>query len=155
MDRSQATLLIAELGQRLGVSDMALSNGSCLLSLDSGAVVVSIRHDEPSGTFELMAGHDDVELSPARLAKALAANFCWRPVDGALFSLDPISRRLVLRRTCSGDGLDVAALMTLLDRFVKHAMAWTKILAETADEEGEEAAAQLEPRRLSMAQERA
>jgi len=45
--------------------------------------------------------------------------------------------------------------MTLLDRFVKHAMAWTKILAETADEEGEEAAAQLEPRRLSMAQERA
>ena len=153
MDRSQATLLIAELGQRLGVSDMALSNGSCLLSLDSGAVVVSIRHDEPSGTFELMAGHDDVELSPARLAKALAANFCWRPVDGALFSLDPISRRLVLRRTCSGDGLDVAALMTLLDRFVKHTMAWTKILGEIAEEQ--EAAPQDEPRHAPMVQVRA
>ena len=43
MDRSQATLLIAELGQRLAVPDMALSNGSCLLSLDDGAVVCGAR----------------------------------------------------------------------------------------------------------------
>jgi hypothetical protein len=146
MERAQADRLIAELGAKIGVPDMKLNAaGICTLSFDGGAVVVTITCDPAAGGLDLSTGLRDVAPTPARLARALAANFCWRPVDGAIFALDRDNGRLQLRRRCPGEGLDLKGLLAVLERFVKHALAWTKILGEL-DEQKEGTVRQEAPR---------
>jgi hypothetical protein len=135
MTREQANLLIAELGGQLGLADLALSGtGSVTLAVD-GSMMLAIRHDPDTGDIELSSALDAVTPSPARLARALSASFCWAEADGAVFGLDRMSGQLVLGRHCPGQSLDLAGLMTALDSLAKHTQAWTKILGDIAEEE--------------------
>ncbi len=138
MDRQQADRVIAELGAKLGCPNLTLDDsGTCTLAIDGDALAVSFRHDSAAGALDLMTGLDDVIVSPARLSRALAANFCWRPADGSTFGLDPVSNRLVLQRRCGGS-LDADAAMQVLESLVRHGLAWTRILNDIAIEDPEE-----------------
>ncbi len=130
MEKAQADILIAELGDRLGIPAMALdADDMAVLSIDGDAVVVAVRYDRQSGAIDLLAGLDDVASSPARLSRMLAASFSWQ-LDGAIFALDPTTGRLELRRRCAGEGLDSGRLNEALETLVANAIAWSRVLRD-------------------------
>ena len=148
MERAQADILMAELGDRLGVPAMALdADGMALLSIDGDAVVVGVRYDQQSGAIDLRAGLDDMVPSPARLGRALSANFSWQLTGGAILALDAATGRLELRRRCSGADLDSGRLNEALEDLVADAVAWSKALRDLP-EDGPSALAPADPPKL-------
>lgn len=131
MERPKADLLITELGSKLGVADLTLDAfGRTGLTIDDGAMVLRIAFDEASGGFDVSAPLSEVEPTPARLARALSASFCWRPAAGGTFGLDPGRNELALRRHCPDAGLDASGLLEVLGSLVTQAEDWTKALHE-------------------------
>jgi hypothetical protein len=135
MDRGRADGLIGELGAKLGLAGLALDEeGACSLSIDGGAAIVRISFSAESGMFDFAITLDRLQSTPAVLARALSLNFCWQANAGAIFSFDPLSRRLVLSRHQPGDGLDLEGLAAMLKRLVGHALGWTKVLGAMKEE---------------------
>ena len=131
MDRTHADKLVAELGSRLGLADLALDGSdSCSLSIDEGAVTIRISYTEETDMFDLSTRLERLTPKPAHLARALGLNFCWQANAGATFSLDRLSGRLVLNRRCVAGDLDLDGFSTALEKMVGHAIAWTKILGD-------------------------
>jgi hypothetical protein len=131
MDRQHADLLMAEFGAQVGLPGLALDDdGACRLSFDDGAMTVDIRFDFDSGTASFAAPLDRVPPTPARLKRALAANFCWQDCAGAVFGLDRLANRLVLRRHCRLEDIDLSGLTAAVQRIVSHALAFTRMLGE-------------------------
>lgn len=148
MEKAQADILIAELGDRLGIPAMALdAEGVAVVSIDDDLVVVGVRYDQQSGAIDLRAGLDDVPASPARLSRMLAANFSWQQTRGAIFALDAANGRLELRRRLAGERLDGGQLNEALEDLVADAIAWTKALRDLTEDD-EFASASSEPPRL-------
>jgi hypothetical protein len=134
MTRDEANRLMAELGASLQVPDLALDeSGAVALSIDE-TISLRIGHDSQSGDVALSATLGGVGATPARLARALSASFCWTGADGAVFGFDKASGQLVLQRHCPGGSLDLAGLTGALESLVNHTEAWTKILSEISEE---------------------
>jgi hypothetical protein len=145
MDAEQARTLVAEIGKRLEIPDMELDEvGTCALAVDGGAVTLTLVHDEETGALDIGAMLSELELTPARLARALAANFCWAPAGGAAFGLDDFSDTLVLQHRVEGES-DADTLIPVLEGLVNHASAWAKLLAEVTEEEKPTQAATMRP----------
>jgi hypothetical protein len=141
LDRNQADLLLADLGKQVGIDGLALDEGgACRLSFNDGTVVVDIAFDEEAGVVGLESSLG-VAPTPDRLKRALAANFCWLEVGGAIFGVDRLANRLVLRRRCLVADLDLASLTTALRGLVAQTQAWTKLLGELEPRERPGAAA--------------
>ena len=136
MNRQQADLLIAEFGKHAGVPDLALDeSGVCSLSIEGGAVTISVAFDSETGVASMESALDRVPLTPQRLKRALAANFCWIEGGGATFGLDSLGNRLVLRRHFMAADLDVARLTGAVQALVGHTLAFTKMLGELKPDE--------------------
>lgn len=136
MDRRQADLLIAEFGKHAGVPDLALDvDGVCSLSMEGGAVTISLAFDPETGVASLESALDQVPLTPDRVKRALAANFCWVEGGGATFGLDSLGNRLVLRRHFMAADLDVARLTAAVRAMVGRTLAFTKMLGELKPDE--------------------
>lgn len=130
MDRGQADIVVSELGTQLGLSPLALNeSGSCTLVVDDGAVIVTIGYNQRTGSIDLMTCLDAVELSPARLARAMKANFCWLGADGAMFALEPNSGAFVLQQRCPDEDVAHGGLVKRLESLVLQTQAWTKLLS--------------------------
>jgi len=142
VDRAHADKLVAEMGSRLGLADLALDDSdSCSLSIDDGAVTVRISYTKETDMFDLSTRLERLAPQQAHLARALGLNFCWQANAGAIFSLDRLSGRLALNRRCMAADLDLAGFTGALEKLVGHAIAWTKILGDMKDE----AAARADP----------
>lgn len=136
MERAQADILMAELGDRLGIPAMAFdAEDTAVLSIDGDSVLVEVRYDQRSGAIDLVAGLHDVVPSPARLNRALAANFSWQQMRGAIFAFDAATGRLQLRRRCAGDRLDSGLLNEVLEILVADAIAWSKALPDLSEDD--------------------
>jgi len=127
MERAKADRLIAELGTKLGVADLALDDSGGAGLLIDDAVFLRIAVDEATGGFDIFAPLGGIAPSPANLARALSASFCWRPAGGT-FGLDPTRNELVLQRHCPGADLDAAGLLQALEGVVAQAEAGMKAL---------------------------
>ena len=150
MDRKQAERLIAELGQLIGLPGLALdANGTCRVSFEAAASSVALAHYPRAGELHLVAGLDNLEPSPRRLAEALAANFCWRPAGGAVFGFDPASGRLVLEQRCPND-VHADELARTMRGFVTQLVGWTERLTRIGDESPAPAADERPPVRLPI-----
>jgi hypothetical protein len=130
MDRSQADAVVADLGARLGLAGLALDEGGvATLTLDDGALVVSIGHAPNAGALDLMISLEGVEVTGARVAEVLlAANFGWRAAGGgACFAVEPSSGALVLQRRCADE--DGPRLHDILESLLVAAETWAARLA--------------------------
>jgi len=135
VDRTHADKLVAELGSKLGLADLALDDAdSCSLSIDDGAVTIRISYIEETGIFDFSIRLERLAPKPAQLARALGLNFCWQANAGAIFSLDRLSGRLELNRRCLASDLDLAGFNGALEKLVGHAIAWTKILGDMKED---------------------
>ena len=136
MDRIHADKLVAELGGRLGLPELALDDAdSCSLSIDGGAVTVRISYTEETDMFDFSTRLEQLAPKPAQMARVLGLNFCWQANAGATFSLDRLSGRLELNRRCLASDLDLAGFSTALEKLVGHAIAWTKILGDMKEQQ--------------------
>jgi hypothetical protein len=125
MDRNQAEALVSRLGQVIGIADLALDDaGTCTMVIDNGAVIVSLGHNAAAGALDLMTCLDQVEPTPANLARLLQANFSWRGSGGATFALDPTGGAVMLQRRIA-DATD-DELKAALEALVATAEAWIK-----------------------------
>jgi hypothetical protein len=99
MERAEADRLIAELGDALGMPDLALdANGVCSLVID-GALVPTFGHNPRAGSLDMMICLDGVIPDAALMRDLLEANFGW--LDGFGYALSPASGALVLQRRCT------------------------------------------------------
>jgi hypothetical protein len=129
-------LLIAELGQSVG-ADLALDDeATATLAIDED-VTVSIRFDEPTDSLVLQTRLETLEPSPARLQRALAANFCWQEAVGAAFGFDPLANQLTLTRHHPSARLDLDSLTAALEGLLNQGQRWTALLGEFASPEPE------------------
>jgi hypothetical protein len=125
MDRNQANALVSRLGEAIGIADLALDDGgACTLVIDNGAIIVSLGHNAAAGALDLMTCLDQVEPTPANLARLLQANFSWRGSGGATFALDPTGGAVMLQRRIA-DATD-DELKAALEALVATAEAWIK-----------------------------
>jgi hypothetical protein len=135
VDRTHADKLVAELGSKLGLSDLTLGEeDSCSLSIDDGAVTVRILYTEETDMFDFSTRLEKLTPKPDHLARTLGLNFCWQANAGATFALDRLSGRLELKRRCLASDLDLAGFSTVLEKLVGHAIAWSRILHDMKEE---------------------
>jgi Tir chaperone protein (CesT) family len=137
MDRQQADLLVRELGQRLGLPELALDDGGAALIGIEGGPIVTIGYAVSTGTLELMTSLDKATLSPSVMRQALAANFAWTGTGGAAFAFDAISEALVLQRRCSMADAANGGLFAAMESLVAMAEGWSERLARSEAEQQE------------------
>ena len=138
MDRGEADALVARLGEELGIAGLALdAGGSCILSIDEGAMIVSLAHDPAAGAVDLMTRLDEVApAGGALLGRLLRANFAWHATAGATFAVEPMSATLVLQRRVTSAQDEADGLRGAVERLVATAEAWKKELAQRQDVTG-------------------
>jgi hypothetical protein len=131
MDRNQAEALVSRLGEAIGIADLALDDGgTCTLAIDNGAIIVSLGHNAAAGALDLMTCLDQVEPTPANLARLLQANFSWRGSGGATFALDPTGGAVMLQRRIADAKATDDELKAALEALVATAEAWIKRFPE-------------------------
>jgi hypothetical protein len=131
MDRGQADVLVSDLAKAMGIAELALDeNGMGILSIEDGAIIVSIGYNQGAGSLDLMSCLDSVDPTPARIAAALAANFDNDIPGGAKLAAEPTTGAIVLQRRCAGTDLGPEGLPAVVSQFVDQAEAWTKRLLE-------------------------
>lgn len=141
MDRAAADRHVAELGERLGLPDLALGeDGMCILSIEDGALLPTIGHNARTGTLDLMICMDEAVPSGRQLYRLLAANFAWTQSEGATFAVEPASGALVVQRRCTADDIGQGGLMPVLEGLATLAARWA---GQVADDEA--LATELEP----------
>ncbi|THF64111.1 type III secretion system chaperone [Pseudothauera rhizosphaerae] len=126
MDTNQATQWIADLGQQLGIGELALNeDGVCTLSIDDGRWLVIIGYHPSEGGLRLMICVDDLIPDAGQLAELMTAHFAWRESAGTTFALAPGSGALVLQRQVSDVQLAAIDLADTVALLVDCAEAWT------------------------------
>jgi hypothetical protein len=146
MDRNQANALVSRLGETIGIADLALDDsGTCTLVIDNGAVILNLGHNAAAGALDLMTCLDQVEPTPANLARLMQANFGWRGSGGATFALDPAGGAVMLQRRISDLGVTDGEMTAALEGLVAAAEAWTRRLLDHRTSESAAAPADVSP----------
>lgn len=124
MDRSQANAHIAQLGQVLGLSDLALDEeGVCMLALGDDELFVTLGLDALGG-LRLMICLDDVVPEGGQLAELMAENFSPARTEGGVFALLPETGALVLHRRCGEDEFKAGGLADVVAGLARVARHW-------------------------------
>lgn len=138
MDRNDADRLVADLGRKLGLPDLALDEaGTCILATEDGTMIPTLGHNAGAGSIDLMLCLDEVVPGPAQLGGLMAGNFGWP--GGLCFATEPASGALVVQRRCSAHDL-AEGLLPVLTGLVGAARAVAERLAQQASEMGVPAA---------------
>jgi hypothetical protein len=126
-------LLIDELGERMGLGELALDgDGGCALRFDGRSVVnMQYRANEEALWFYSDLG---VPASgPAIYADLLHANLFWQMTFGATLSLSGDEPpHVILALTVAWRGLDGAQLAAKLETFLNTAEDWAELVADRA-----------------------
>jgi hypothetical protein len=139
MDRQQADKLVRELGERLGLPELALEpNGVILVSIGGGETIVTVGHSESRGTLDLMICLDTINVSTRVMLDVLAANFAWTGTEGGTFAIDPVSRMLVLQRRCDDAGIANGGLFAAFETLVATAEAWRSRLPQAMKKQNDD-----------------
>ncbi len=134
MNRGQADIVVSDLAKELGIPGLALDeDGFGLLAIDEGRVIVAIGHNAARGSIDLMACLDTVDPTPARISRALAANFTLDP-DGPVLAADPSTGAFVLQQRVVRTDLPDGGFPGVVARFVEHAETWAERLAGNGGE---------------------
>jgi len=126
--------LIAELGQTLGLADMAAGeDGYVGLVIDDHEI--HIQHDAEDDIVVLFSRMP--EADPGRRdavnAMLLAANVLWQGTRGATFSADFDTGRIFLADRRGLAGLDVESLSVWIERFANVAAHWRERIESAND----------------------
>ena len=124
-------MLISELGQRMGLSGLALNaGGTCALSFD-GRSQVNIQYRPDADALWLYADLGVPVAGEAIYGELLRGNYFWRTTFGATLSLsgdDPA--RVVLAQPIAWHGIDGTRLAEILDLFLKTQEDWAELIAQ-------------------------
>lgn len=127
-------LLIGELGQRMGLSGLALNaGGTCAVSFD-GRSLVNIQYRPDTEALWLFADLGAPAAGEAIYGDLLRGNFFWRTTFGATLSLsgdDPA--HVVLALPVVWRGLDGARLAQTLEVFLNTLEDWAELIAQPID----------------------
>lgn len=126
MDRDQAGQRIRELGERLGIADLALDDGNTARLAIQDGPTVNVGYAAASGTLELMICLDAIAVTPSIMNDVLGANFAWRRSGGGAFAIDEASQALVLQRRCTDAEAVDGGLFAALEALVAAAEAWQR-----------------------------
>lgn len=136
--------LVAQLGAGLAMPDLEPDEDG-YVALEMDGHIIHLQDDAGAAAIVLYSVLQEIE--PARLlevcARLLTANAFWRETGGATLSLDEASGHVLLCRTVSLHGLELAGLEAALGSFADTTMHWSRWL-EAVNEggtlyEGEEA----------------
>lgn len=137
------TDLVAELGQRLNLTNLTLTDGVCRLVFDR-TLPIDIEDDGAGNlcfhTIIASLPHDNREPLMRAL---LSAHLFGLETDGAAFGVHPKTDEIYLFRLLPVENLEVETALTALERFTHHAESWRRrvesIAGETTGSLGDEA----------------
>jgi hypothetical protein len=138
MTRGQADARVRELGERIGLPELALDEGGTAVIVIGqggtvqGGTIVSVGFAQSTGTLDLMICLDSVEPSLEVALEVLGANFAWMDTDGATFAIDPVSQALVLQHRCQAADATDGGLFAAFAALIETAEAWSERLSQAA-----------------------
>ncbi|WP_081452580.1 type III secretion system chaperone [Verrucomicrobium spinosum] len=129
-----AVSLLSELGSQMGISGLQFDDQGCARLVFDGSVTLNLEHEPSSSKLQIYSvlGKVPVENKEHVFQILLEGNLFGAETGGAVLSLDPLEREIVLFRTFEGDGLTGAAFGEAVGSFVDAAEDWTARLANSA-----------------------
>ena len=121
-----AEQLLADLGGRIGLSQLALDeNGRCRLMFD-GAVAVDLELDSETGRLHLYAvlGPVPAEGAEQVFRRMLSQHLFGQRTGGACYGLDELSGELLLFTTVDPEATDGLAFQAAVANLLAQAEAW-------------------------------
>jgi hypothetical protein len=113
-----ASDLLADFAQRLGLPPITFSDEGTARVLVDGTLPIDWQHDAASQQLHLMVSFGpppEGEEREAYLLRVLAANLLGRETGGAVFAFDPAAGDVVLTRTLSLEATDSLVLENALN----------------------------------------
>ncbi|NJN48094.1 MAG: type III secretion system chaperone [Candidatus Competibacteraceae bacterium] len=127
MSKSHMQHLTDELGDAIGLPDLALDEKDfvCIVSEDGVVLNLDYFEDEDTLVMYTTVGEipDDKRLKLYQ--EMLRANFFWETTAGATLCLDPEIDLALLMANVTVADMSLPQLMNILDHFTKLAWAWS------------------------------
>ncbi len=129
-DDPALTMLMAELGQRMGLGELALDgDGACALRFD-GRSVVNLQRRPNEDALWFYADLGEPASGPALYGDLLRGNLFWRTTFGATLSLSGDEPpHVILALPVGWRGLNGAQLAGKLETFLHTAEDWAELVA--------------------------
>ena len=139
---SALELLIAELGQKMGLGNLALdADGACALRFD-GRCVVNMQYRPDQEALWLYADLGEPASGPDLYADLLRGNLFWRATLGATLSLSGDEpAHVILALPIPWRGLDGIELNAKLETFLNTVEDWEALVADRGGDETDDAPA--------------
>lgn len=133
-DDPALTMLMAELGQRMGLGELALdADGACALRFD-GRSVINLQHRPTEDALWLYADLGAPASGPALYGDLLRGNLFWRTTFGATLSLSGDEPpHVILALPVAWRGLTGAQLAGRLETFLHTVEDWAELVADRGD----------------------
>jgi hypothetical protein len=126
--------LVHELGNRLNLTGLSLSNGICRLMFDR-SLPIDIEDDGNGNLYyHCNLGPLPHQNREAVLASLMSAHLFGFETDGAAIGLHPKTNDLYLFRSLPIESLEVDGALKSLERFTQQAENWKKRLPTLAQE---------------------
>jgi Tir chaperone protein (CesT) family len=134
IDDPALAMLMAELGQRMGLGELALdADGACALRFD-GRSVINLQHRPNEDALWLYADLGVPASGPALYGDLLRGNLFWRTTFGATLSLSGDEPpHVILALQIPWRGLTGAQLASRLESFLHTAEDWGELVADRGD----------------------
>ncbi|MFC4297764.1 type III secretion system chaperone [Castellaniella hirudinis] len=134
MSLSSYQALMAELGQTLGMADMAAGeDGYVGLMIDAHEIHIQYEAEDDLVILFARLPEVDPDRRDAIYAMLLAANVFWQGTQGATFSADFDTGRVFLADRRVLPGLDVAVLSAWIEQFTNVAAHWRSRIEDAND----------------------
>jgi hypothetical protein len=128
------TMLIGELGLRMGLGELALDgDGACALRFD-GRSVVNLQYRANENALWLYADLGVPARGPELYADLLRGNLFWRTTFGATLSLSGDEPpHVIMALPTTWRGLDGTQLAAKLETFLNTVEDWSELVADHGD----------------------
>ncbi|WP_368647460.1 type III secretion system chaperone [Castellaniella ginsengisoli] len=134
MSLSSYQALIAELGQSLGMVDMAADeDGYVGLMIDGHEIHLQYEADDDLAILFARLPEADPDRRDAIYAMLLSANLFWQGTRGATFSVDFDTGRVFLADRRAQAGLDLDSVSAWIEQFANVAAYWRERIEDAND----------------------
>jgi hypothetical protein len=126
-NRQQAETLLSQLGNSLGIPQLAFdTRNACLLMFDRVTTVNIVF--EPNSAALLLMSYLGPTPNSGGLKAMLAANYLWRATQGSTLALDPTAQSVALIARFESSQLEYERFRSALTVFVDAAEHWRQEL---------------------------
>lgn len=135
----QFTQAISQLGQKIGIGDLALDDqNTCSLLFDESIEVqFTADGDDRSVIFSCILGRaSDLAADPARARALLEASLLGARTGGAAFSISPEDDSLVMWKRHDDSFIDEQDLEKKVNAFLEDCIIWKEKAASLQDDDG-------------------